>query len=92
MEKYSGQWQPEQGFHRIKGGALKVAPIFLRTDRHMRGLLLIVSMGLRLLTLVEFVARRNVAAEGAVSGLHAGAPQKATAPARLNACWPRSRA
>jgi transposase len=64
VEKYAGQWQPEQGFHRMKGGALKVAPIFLRTDCPMRGLLLIVSLGLRLLTLVEFVARRNLAAEG----------------------------
>jgi transposase len=80
VEKYAGQWQPEHGFHRIKGGALKVAPIFLRTDRHIRGLLLIVSLVLRLLTLVEFVARRNLAAEGVMlSGLYAGAPQKATA-------------
>jgi transposase len=59
---------------------LQVAPIFLRTDRHIRGLLLIVSMVLRLLTLMEFVARRNLAAEGAtLSGLYAGAPKKATA-------------
>ena len=80
VEKYCGQWQPEHGFHRIKGGVLKVAPIFLRTDRHIRGLLLIVTMVLRLLTLVEFVARRNLAAEGAtLSGLYAGAPKKATA-------------
>ncbi len=80
VEKYCGQWQPEHGFHRIKGGMLKVAPIFLRTDRHIRGLLLIVTMGLRLLTLVEFVARRNLAARGAtLSGLYAGAPKKATA-------------
>jgi hypothetical protein len=36
-------------------------------------------MVLRLLTLIEFVARRNLAAEGAtVSGLYAGAPQKTT--------------
>jgi transposase len=80
VEKYAGQWQPEHGFHRIKGGLLQVAPIFLRTDRHIRGLLLIVTMVLRLLTLIEFVARRNLAAEGAtLSGLYAGAPQKATA-------------
>jgi transposase len=79
VEKYSGQWQPEHGFHRIKGGALQVAPIFLRTDRHIRGLLLIVSLVLRLLTLVEFVARRTLAAEGGtLSGLYAGAPKKAT--------------
>ncbi len=80
VEKYCGQWQPEHGFHRLKGGVLKVAPIFLRTDRHIRGLLLIVTMVLRLLTVVEFVARRNLAAQGTtLSGLYAGAPKKATA-------------
>lgn len=80
VEQYSGQWQPEHGFHRIKGGVLKVAPIFLRTDRHIRGLLLLVTMVLRLLTLVEFIARRNLAAEGAtLTGLYAGAPKKVTA-------------
>lgn len=37
-------------------------------------------MVLRLLTLIEFVARRNLAAEGApLTGLYAGAPTKATA-------------
>jgi transposase len=80
VEQYSGQWQPEHGFHRIKGGVLKVAPIFLRTDRHIRGLLLLVTMVLRLLTLIEFVARRNLTADGAtLIGLYAGAPKKATA-------------
>jgi len=80
VEKYSGQWHPEHGFHRLKGGVLQVAPIFLRTDRHIRGLLLIVTLVLRLLTLIEFVARRNLAADGAtLSGLYAGAPKKATA-------------
>ncbi len=80
VEPYSGQWQPEQGFHRLKGGVLKVAPIFLRTDQQLRGLLLLITMVLRLLTLLEFVARRNLAAEGAtLSGLYAGAPKKATA-------------
>lgn len=80
VEKYAGQWQPERGFHRLKGGLLRVAPIFLRTERHIRGLLLIVSMVVRLLTLVEFVTRRNLAAAKAtLSGLYAGLPKKATA-------------
>ncbi len=79
VEQYAGQWQPERDFHRLKGGVLRVAPIFLRTDRHIRGLLLLVTMVLRLLTLIEFVARRNLAAEGTpLLGLYAGAPKKAT--------------
>ena len=80
VEKYAGQWQPEQGFHRFKGEGLKVAPIFLRTERHIRGLMLIAGLVLRVLTLVQFVARRTLSTEGAtLSGLYAGAPRKATA-------------
>lgn len=80
VEKYAGQWQPERGFHRLKGGILRVAPIFLRTERHIRGLMLIVSMVLRELSLMEFVARRNLAAAKAtLIGLYDGLPKKATA-------------
>lgn len=80
VENYAGQWQPERGFHRIKGGVLKVAPIFLRTDRHICGLMLIVTMVLRLLTLIEFVVRRNLAAaKESLTGLYKWAPKKATA-------------
>jgi transposase len=80
VEKYAGQWQPEMGFHRLKGGLLKVAPIFLRTERHIRGLMLIASMVLRLLTLAEFVTRRNMAAAKAtLSGIYDGLPKKSTA-------------
>jgi transposase len=80
VDKYAGQWQPEQGFHRFKGEVLKVAPIFLRTERHIRGLLLIAGLVLRVLTLVQFVARRTLSTEEAtLRGLYAGAPHKATA-------------
>ncbi|MFH1919046.1 MAG: IS1634 family transposase [Planctomycetota bacterium] len=79
VEKYAGQWQPERGFHMLKGGMLKVAPIFLRTERHIRGLLLVASMALRLLMLVEFVTRRNLsAAKETLTGLYDGLPKKAT--------------
>ena len=79
VEKYAGQWQPERGFHRLKGGMLRIAPIFLRTERHIRGLMMIVSMVLRLLTLAEFVTRRNLAAAKAqLSGLYDGLPKKGT--------------
>ena len=44
VEKYAGQWQPERGFGRLKGGWLKVAPVFLRTDEHICGLMFILSL------------------------------------------------
>jgi transposase len=79
VEKYAGQWQPERGFGRLKGGWLKVAPIFLRTDEHIRGLMFILSIVLRAFTLIEFVVRRELQTQhDALAGLYDGAPHKTT--------------
>lgn len=76
---YRQQWQPEHGFHRLKGGLLAITPLFLKDDRRIRGLLLLLGIALRVLTLTEFVARRNLAATGeTLKGLYAGNPQRAT--------------
>jgi transposase len=79
VEKYAGQWQPERGFGHLKGGWLKVAPIFLRTDEHIRGLMFILSIVLRAFTLIEFVVRRELQAQQeTLAGLYDGAPNKTT--------------
>jgi transposase len=79
VEKYAGQWQPERGFGRLKGGWLKVAPIFLRTDEHIRGLMFILSIVLRVFTLIEFVVRRELQErQETLTGLYDGAPRKTT--------------
>lgn len=79
VEKYAGQWQPERGFGRLKGGWLKVAPIFLRTDEHIRGLMFILSIVLRALTLIEFVVRRALQSQHeTLAGLYEGTPHKTT--------------
>ena len=79
VEKYAGQWQPERGFGRLKGGWLKVAPIFLRTDDHIRGLMFVLSIVLRALTLMEFVARRALQSQHeTLAGLYEGTPHNTT--------------
>jgi len=79
VEKYAGQWQPERGFGRLKGGWLKVAPIFLRTDEHIRGLMFILGIVLRVFTLIEFVVRRELQVQHeTLAGLYDGAPRKTT--------------
>jgi transposase len=79
VEKYAGQWQPERGFSRLKGNWLNVAPIFLRTDEHIRGLMFILSLVLRVFTLIEFVVRRELQAQQeTLAGLYDGAPHKTT--------------
>lgn len=79
VEKYAGQWQPERGFGRLKGDWLKVAPIFLRTDEHIRGLMFILSIVLRAFTLIEFVVRRALQTQHeTLAGLYDGVPHKTT--------------
>jgi transposase len=79
VEKYAGQWQPERGFGRLKGSWLKVVPIFLRTDEHIRGLMFILSIVLRAFTLCEFVVRRELQAQHeTLAGLYDSAPSKTT--------------
>jgi transposase len=76
---YRQEWQPEHGFHRLKGGLLVITPLFLKDDNRIRGLLLLLGIALRVLTLTEFVARRSLAATGeSLKGLYAGNPNRAT--------------
>lgn len=76
---YRQEWQPEHGFHRLKGGWLAITPLFLKDDNRIRGLLLLLGIALRVLTLTEFVARRSLADPGeTLKGLYAGNPNRAT--------------
>jgi len=76
---YRQEWQPEHGFHRLKGGLLAIMPLYLRDDERIRGLLLLLGIALRVLTLTEFVARRDLAATSEkLKGLYAGNPNRAT--------------
>ena len=77
---YRQQWQPEHGFQRLQGGLLAITPLFLRDEDRIRGLLVLLGIALRVLTLTEFVVRRDLAATGEkLPGLYAGNPQRATA-------------
>jgi transposase len=76
---YRQEWQPEHGFHRLKGGGLAITPLFLKDDNRIRGLLLLLGIALRALTLTEFIVRRGLAASGeTLKGLYAGNPNRAT--------------
>jgi transposase len=76
---YRQEWQPEHGFHRLKGGLLAITPLFLKDDNRIRGLLVLLGIALRALTLTEFVVRRGLATTGeTLKGLYAGNPNRAT--------------
>jgi transposase len=79
VSSYREEWQPERGFHRLKGAALAIRPLLLRSDQRICGLLRILVIALRALTLLEFVARRQLAQQTTpLQGLYAGNPQRAT--------------
>ena len=77
---YRGQYVIERCFGRFKGKPLSLTPLFLQTDSRIEGLIRLLSLAVRLLILVEFVVRRQLAkAHGKVAGLYPGQPTRATA-------------
>lgn len=79
VKHYRGQWQPEHGFHRLKSGLVAALPIYLQDETRIRGLMLVLGIALRVLTLVEFVVRRQLSKEqNGVAGLYDGNPKRTT--------------
>lgn len=77
---YRQQYVIEREFGRLKGKALSLTPLYLHTDARITGLLHLLTIALRVLTLLEFVVRRHREQAGnPVQGLYAGNPQRATA-------------
>jgi transposase len=77
---YRGQYLIEHGFGRLKGKALSLTPLYLHHDSRIIGLIRLLTIALRVLTLLEFVVRRQLDKAGStLKGLYAGTPQRATA-------------
>jgi transposase len=77
---YRSEYLIERGFGRLKGAPLSLTPMYVERDDHATGLIRLLSIGLRVLTLLEFTVRRRLGLEGkTLAGLYAGNPQRATA-------------
>jgi transposase len=57
---YRDEWLIEHGFHRLKGAPLSLDPLFVKKDDQVVGLTNLLSLAVRVLTLIEFVVRRNL--------------------------------
>jgi len=80
VQAYRSQYLVESDMGRLKGRPLSLTPMYLARDDHATGLIRLLSVGLRVLTLLEFVVRRRLAAaRTALAGLYAGNPKRATA-------------
>jgi transposase len=76
---YRSEYQGERSFGRLQGRPLSLTPMYVQRDAHATGLIRLLSIALRVLTLLEFVGRRQLATDGAkLAGLYAGNPKRET--------------
>jgi transposase len=76
---YRQQWQPERGFHLFKRGRLPALPIYFQDEQRIRGLMFLLTLALRVFTLMEFVVRRQLSdQQQSLAGLYDGNPKRTT--------------
>jgi transposase len=77
---YREEYLVERGFGRLKGKPLSLTPMYLQDDRRATGLIRLLTIGLRVLTLFEFDVRRRLTERNEeLAGLYAGNPKRTTA-------------
>jgi len=79
VQYYRDEWLVERSFHRFKGGSLPILPLFLRLEERIKGLMMLLTIALQVLTLIEFVIQRELVDDcETVSGLVPGNPSMKT--------------
>src|SRR6267143_649722 len=77
---YRSEYLVERSLGRLKGCPLSLTPMYVQRDDHATGLIRLLTIALRVLTLLEFVGRRQLALEEVkMAGLYAGNPKRETA-------------
>lgn len=77
---YRDEYLTERGFARLKGFPLSLTPIYLQREDHITGLIRLLSIGLRVLTLLEFQVRSSLKEnKEKLLGLYTGNPKRETA-------------
>ncbi len=76
---YRGQYRIEDDWSRLKGRPLGLTPMYLQDEQRMQGLVYVLSLALRVLTLLEWVVRERLRQEGRrLQGVYAGQPGRKT--------------
>lgn len=77
---YRGAARIERNFSRLKGRPLGLRPVWVTREDHAKGLVRLLTLALRVLTLAEFVVREKLgASQTNLAGLYAGNPTRTTA-------------
>lgn len=76
---YREEYLVERGFGRFKGKPLSLSPMYVQSDQRATGLVRLLSIGLRVLTRLQFHARQHLAqSQESLPGLYAGNPKRTT--------------
>jgi len=77
---FRGSPRMERNFARLKGHPLGIKPLYVQREDHVLGMVRLLSLALRVLTLIEYVVRKALQSTGeTLSGLYAGNPKRQTA-------------
>jgi transposase len=69
----------ERHFHLLKDAPISIEPLYVRRDDQIKGLIRLLCLLVRLLTLMEIVVRRSLAQQGeSLAGLYEGHPNRQT--------------
>jgi transposase len=80
VEAYRDEYLVERNFSRLKGRPLSLAPLYVQRDDHRIGLVRLLTLALRVLTLLEGVVRQRLGEQKEdLAGLFAGNPKRRTA-------------
>lgn len=83
---YREEYRVEQSFGRLKGHPLSISPLYVNREDHVKGMIRLLALGLRILGLLEFAVRRRLSelldpvtgAPQPLLGLYAGNPKRGT--------------
>jgi transposase len=78
MKCYRNEYRIERIFNRLKSRYV-ISPLYVKRDDQAEGLANLLTLGVRVATLIQYVARRSLEESGdALTGLHLENPKKAT--------------
>jgi transposase len=76
---YRSGWSLERDFHLLKDNPLGIRPLFVQSDAQIGGLVRLMTLALRMLSVVEMQGRQGVAATGhKAKGYYSGQPGRQT--------------
>ena len=72
-QAYRGQYQIEKGWSRLKGKRLSLEPMYLQDETRMQGLVQLLMLAVRVLTLLEWQVREKLRESGeTLKGIYPG--------------------